>query len=307
MCINIFNSDSIIEPPAGYEELWFLGDNFMATTFRESVIKEDDTNMFVKTFFEVFPYCGSRYASMDTNMLSRINNAFASAVNKAERLPKYVVVVLDNGLIDYLGYSEFGIAGLLGEWIEYLANNLADMVKVKKEKLPKKAIKYEYPLFYWVAAPFHCWFADNTARAKFNNTLEATLKLYHNMRVVKLREVWDYDNNHLVSGAGRITSYGKSKYWFSVDASLKFNILKHEQFLCREQHSMYVTEKVFPLKVAGENGNEDEIQQFFKKRNKARNGRDRFRWVRGQPMDPSHNQKLPAPKPVVKAKRHIVF
>ena len=88
------------------------------------------------------------------------------------------------------------------------------------------------------------------------------------MRVVKLREAWDYDNNHLVSGAGRITSYGKSKYWFSVDASLKFNILKHEQFLRREQHSMYVTEKEVHL-AAGDNGNEDEVRQFFKKRNKA--------------------------------------
>ena len=91
-------------------------------------------------------------------MLSRINNAFASAVNKAERLPKYVVVILENDLIEFLGYSEFGVAGLLGEWIEYLAKNLAEMVKVKKEKLPKKAVKYKYPLFYWVAAPFHCWF-----------------------------------------------------------------------------------------------------------------------------------------------------
>ena len=94
--------------------------------------------------------------------------------------------------------------------------------------------RFEYPQFYWVQVPLHKMFPDNEAQRKFNITLEVTMKNMTGMCTVKIKEVWSPDNNHLVLRNGTLTTFGVAKYWSAVDAALKFNMLKHEQFLRKE-------------------------------------------------------------------------
>ena len=180
----------------------------MAKLFREGVTGCD--HLFINKNFEVKPYCGSRFASNNTNILSRIENSFARALMENKKLPKYVVVVLDNDLIEYLEYKEFGISGMYEHWLEYLAKNISKMIEDRKAALPLSAIRYEYPLVYWMALPHHKMFEDNAPRHKFNQTLESLMKVYSNMRVAKIKEVWNYENNHLTTATGRLISYGQT-------------------------------------------------------------------------------------------------
>ena len=211
----------------GYEELWFLGDNFMAKSYTDHVTRSDYP-LYVTSSFEVSAFGGSRFTCTNTNMLSRIENALIQALNKKgqEKPPRYIVVVLDDDLIDFLGSAEFGISTILGEWIHYLARSLNSAIEDWKKALPVKALEENYPMIYWATSPHHKHFINNTQHTEFNNSLESVLKLYNNMRTIKMKEIWDYENPHLVAvGTGRITAYGLSRYWMSINAAIKYNVV----------------------------------------------------------------------------------
>ena len=54
------------------------------------------------------------------------------------------------------------------------------------------------------------------------------------MRVLKLRDYWDKNDDNLVMN-NRFTKQGLSAYWKSLDASFKFNLKKREDFIIRHQ------------------------------------------------------------------------
>ena len=55
-------------------------------------------------------------------------------------------------------------------------------------------------MIYWVVAPHNKNFYDNSVRTKFNNCLDSVIKLFPGqMRVVEIKEIWEFKNNHLVA------------------------------------------------------------------------------------------------------------
>ena len=70
-----------------YDDLWILGDNFIAKTYREGVSLADRKDLFIKTYFNIHPYNQSKYTSSNRNILSRIENSFIDGLNKNDKLP----------------------------------------------------------------------------------------------------------------------------------------------------------------------------------------------------------------------------
>ena len=136
VCISIFGIVNkfmfslflISDQVPGYFEMWITGDNFMAKSYREHFKKAGD-DFFMKRNFEIFPQCNSRYSSNNTNLLSRLQITLANAINDRIKLPKYIVIVLDNDLIEFLNYCGFGVASIYGEWIEHLVERFNDLFK----------------------------------------------------------------------------------------------------------------------------------------------------------------------------------
>ena len=50
-------------------------------------------------------------------MTVRIQNAIALGLNRHQKLPKYMVVLLDADIIEKMKYSAAGIASLYGKWL----------------------------------------------------------------------------------------------------------------------------------------------------------------------------------------------
>ena len=73
--------------------------------------------------------------------------------------------------------------------IKYLVTAISSTCDEMIKLLPKKARRDEYPCIYWTAAPHHKNFDNNSLRTKFNNCLESVVKLYSNMRVIKMKEI----------------------------------------------------------------------------------------------------------------------
>ena len=92
----------------GLRKLWMLGDNFIAETYKK-FFKKASNDFFMKEQFEVMPFCSSKFSDRNTNMLSRILNSLITALNSKSQLPDYLLVILDNDLIKYLGCKKFGV------------------------------------------------------------------------------------------------------------------------------------------------------------------------------------------------------
>ena len=214
--------------------MWILGDNFVAETFRPH-FKLASYNSFLKENFNLSVYCSSKYTDKNTNTLSRLQNTIIAAMNKEVILPEYIVMVMSTDLIDYLGYIGYGVSSMYGIMLEWLVKSFDDAIQQRIKDLPKKSKWDNGTTVYWAEIPVHADMQHNErlAYVKFNNCLQSIVKLYNYMRIVKLKEHWQYDNNRLFSN-GRMTTQGKTTYWKAIDAAVKFNYNKRKIYLAKE-------------------------------------------------------------------------
>ena len=165
--------------------------------------------------------------------MSRIQISLADGINKSKILPEHVLIMLDGDLIEYLDFCGIGFSVMMGTSLEWLCNEINGMILDRKKQLKPNAKCDESPCIYWVELPRHKNFeAENSARIKFNLCLASLVKKYSNMRIIKMKEHWVYDNPNLVIN-NKITVDGLACYWKSVDAAVKFNCQKHQLFLAK--------------------------------------------------------------------------
>ena len=172
----------IADTPQGLESVWFLGDNFVAKSYRKHV-KNSNHGFYCKGAFEVGAHCNSRYSCTNTNILSHIHSAFATALNKADYLPTYVVVVLDTDLLEALDFKSTSFSELVGPWLEWLAGQFLQLLQQKKNFLPNKCLRPIDTLFYWSVTPQHRHFdkLENGMRDRFNACLNSMVANRDNM------------------------------------------------------------------------------------------------------------------------------
>ena len=226
-------------------------------------------------------------------MISRIRNSFAKALNDRVRLPRFIVIILNRDLIDYLNYDNYGLSGMVGPWIEWLAAEFNKLINDQKNCLPKKAVREDYPQLYWCNNPCHMDFIDNNPRIKLDAVMESVMNLYSNMRVIKLKECWRPNDSKLVTN-NRCTSFGLTTHWKAIDAATRFNVKKHEDFITtRNYFRLKGRDKPKPKKrplsqedlTADGNKQRDLVPGIFNRFNqeqKSGSGRpkqfDRFHW-----------------------------
>ena len=249
----------LTEDVSGYEQLWFIGDTFVATTYREHFKKEREYNFFCKENFEVSAYCRSRQSEKDQNIIRRIKNSLIGGLNKHWKLPKYIVVVLETDLIEFVDYTNFGISTLYGDLLEGIVKGFIDIINTRKTQLPKKAVKDDYPFIYWVSLPKHKNLDQNT-RTKFNLTLESIVKLYPNMRIAQIKDNWDIKNENLAQ-CNRLSGLGCNQYWKAIDSSMKFNINKRQRIMKKDSAGKDTNARKFDRR--------DKIPDFFNKYRKV--------------------------------------
>ena len=195
----------------------------MSKTYRPH-FKLVGNNFFTKTYFEVTAHCNSRFTMKNPNILSRLQNAIVTGLNKEKTLPKYIIIVLKADLIEYLHYADASISTMYGIWLEWLAKNFNEAIMNKKQLMPRKAVRDGEPFIYWALLPYHKNFegSSNICRSKFNNCMESIVNLYPNMRLLHLKQ-WDPSNTNLVVN-GRMTFYGFAEYWRALDSAVDYNV-----------------------------------------------------------------------------------
>ena len=198
----------------------------------------------------------------------------ASGINKNKTLPKFIVVILDDDLISHLDYCGAGVTEMFEKWISWLLRQFTELIKARKQQLPKKALVNYKLCMYWCNAPLHCGFtfAKNEIHKKYNTCLDLLCKDKQDVHVIKLKD-WSFDNKSYVVG-DKITETVMEAYWDAVDSAFEFNAHKCDVFTAKLMFNS------LPKSGVKENSSErrparaeDEIQQFFAK---CRN--DKYHW-----------------------------
>ena len=225
-----------------------------------------------------------------TSFKNRLRNSFIQGINDQGRLPRFIVIVLDDDLLEYLGYGGQGVSTLLGNCIEWLCKEFDNLIKLAKNAAPAKSVRADYPQMYWVAPPHHRNFMNNSARSKLINILETTFKLFKDNRIIRMKEVWEYNNPDMVNNNGQYTDFGWDTYWRSVDAAIKFNVKKRELFLANQTRSK--------MSKFGDNSSTKNTNENATKRKSSTNRDDMYRFFKKHKKEANPNKKTRSPSPV---------
>ena len=148
-----------------------------------------------------------------------------------------MLIVLDDDLIQYINEEKnTKLTMMLGTCIEWLVHQFLDLLVAWKEKLPKKARKYDdEPCVYWLQVPLHNGFDKeaNEARLKYNLCIESVAKTISEMRIIKFKNDWDKDDPSFVT-FDYFSHAGLSQYYRAIDAGFHFNKNKHELFKAKK-------------------------------------------------------------------------
>ena len=99
-----------------------------------------------------------------------------------------------------------------------------------------------------------------------------------------MKEIWSYDDNDIVDHKGRFTTLGLDRYWQSIDAAVKYNAVKREQFLSRK--GTYKNEKP-------QSNKKSDMNRFFRKYSKGNSHDEKRDDDTGESY--TKRRKLPAP------------
>ena len=294
----------------GLQNLWVINDNFVATTFR-NYLKNAKFTSYMKQEYEVTAFCSSRFSDSNTNLISRLQITFADAVNAKVRLPDYIIVILDDDIIQVQEYKLKDVSTLYGIWLEWLLKQFNELITGRLAQLPSKSKNAEHPFLYFLALPTHTGFDDETnyLHTKFNLTLESVVCMYKSMKMAKIKEVWHNDDSSLVVN-NRITDDGYTAYWQVIDTAVNFNILKRKQFLIREaadkikqdmashkgevgRKRVHDTHEHFhdSAKRRPLGHDREDMKRFFKRKNRE----DRYHWSKGSRSSQSTNNRFMLP------------
>ena len=237
---------------------------------------------FIADNFDTLAYTNNN-DNVVKSALGRMRNAMVIALNENNKLPKYVLVVMENDIIRCIKFNKPGLIDIYGAALHWLLNEYHEAIIARKGMLPPKAVKYMYPQVFIVALPQHKNFKENQNRYCFNQCIEELAKNYKEFKVLRMKRRWTYEDPNLVDVNGCIMEEGRLTYWAAIDEALQFwETGKKKSF----------SEQQFVRQILGDhkNCNSSRERQNYRSNTGGRGCDDKPDWNRGE-------RKLPRPPP----------
>ena len=199
-----------------------IGDEFMAKSFGQ--YSQDIYNVswkkgYMQTHYDVSGYCNGKL-KLNDNFLGRIYNAMVQGMKEQILLPRAVLFVFDDDILDAIDHYEMGLSNAIGRVMEWLANHLHHLISGYKDKLPSKARKFKYPHLLWCLIPKHSFYGHyNDYKDKYNGVVKKICGLFREMDFLTL-EQWNPTELDYFS-EGHINGNGLASYWNAVDSAFE--------------------------------------------------------------------------------------
>ena len=221
----------ISDDAGGYDELWILGDSFVqeSSSFLHRYMgigcnkPESPETSYIAQHLGVKLFANSANVSHMRSTLGRIRNIFTTALQpqNSDKLPKYILLVIENDLIRCVNFNKPGVSEIYGRILHWLASEIHEIIGTRRDALPQRAKKFGYPMVFWISLPYHQNFVNRVNRHKFNQAMDTVTALYPEMKSLHIRRIWSNVDTS-VSRIGLITTDGIKKYWRGMDKALQF-------------------------------------------------------------------------------------
>ena len=213
------------------KDIWILGDSFLRDTFRTLQAlgesrKERNDRKDKRT--ENIPYIISQYNVVPLmlnfsafSLLARLINNMIEGLNATNRMPRILLVILDQAIVREINFFEYGISKVLAKVLTHLIKQIQKAIERRKDIMceikPGSLNRGEPKIIY--LAMFDCPNPGKyiSLHAKFNAILEEILAGQRNRYFLNItdsmgRNCFDRYNN--------ITSTGQINMWMEIDFQL---------------------------------------------------------------------------------------
>ena len=220
--------NSIAGRPLGIEKIWIIGDEFCANFAHVFMVNQNHKDSYIKTNYEVDMFYSRDFSNNDRkfnkNVIARIHNTIVSTMMRRATLPKLIVIPIENDIIKFCNYNDFGVSEMYGKVMDYLSSEIKKSIEHFKDKhMPTKAKRHSWPQIIWIMPTCHDNYPDNTLRRKFGAELGAVIHRKDGSIALKLKQVWNEKNPQLVNeDNGMITPTGVKLFWIALDRTVKF-------------------------------------------------------------------------------------
>ena len=154
----IFNLLYFTDHLRAYDSVWILGDVFMAHSYKQFFknARSPNGNLgYLSAHYDISSFFYSYDDNPQGNVLNRLVNLLIMAIGEETLLPKAIIIVLNDDIMDELNHYTTGITISIGKMIEWLMNQIHNIITRYKEKLPSKSRKFKYPTVLWTLIPLH--------------------------------------------------------------------------------------------------------------------------------------------------------
>ena len=91
---------------------------------------------------------GNDHRLASRSPLVRLQNALSSNLSRRGEIPKYIVVILEDDIINFLNYNDYGVTEMYGKLIDYLSKEFkATVNNFKTQYLPQKTRRSTWPFY----------------------------------------------------------------------------------------------------------------------------------------------------------------
>ena len=215
-------------------DVWLIGDAFLKEIFpilqglKTQKIMLKKPPPYIYEYFNTFGFITCNGTSQ-RNILARLLNALIEAFNRREKLPRYIVVILDKNLIEAAVQANFdyGITKMLSKWVNWFSNMIDRHVEIRKQELLNKrpgAVESD-PKIIWIkmldrphVQKPNPRFKVQSLKGKFNELIDDIVSAKRNNHFMSISSV-EY-LRHFTNG-GELNQMGALQYWKEFDYYFK--------------------------------------------------------------------------------------
>ena len=200
--------------------------------------------MFVKEIYQTFPslklqairlnrkipYCYEKF-NVETffynnsyglkSPVSHLLNSVINTINAQEFLPKYLIIIPDKDIVDFINYTQRGISQIIGTILDWLIKQIDQTMERKRllmwESNPG-SVEDEEPAIIWVKMLDRPSTKLHILHEKFNKIMEDIIRNKSNTYVIDPNEFLE---RNMFSRIGDLNLDGKVVNWRTMDNKIK--------------------------------------------------------------------------------------
>ena len=200
------------------------------TTFQNmkiQAIAERRSVPYLYEHFNIFPFNSSQL-QFQNNILTRLQNAAIEGFNRHDRLPRFIIIIIDRDILDSLGMYNFGARKIISRWMNWLENFIRKTILARLDQLMLKrpgAVASHPTKLIWVKMikrpkipSDNPQFQVLSLRNKMNLVIEEIVRDKRDNNYVNIISL---DPNRHFDREGNINQYGMLQFWRELDYNIK--------------------------------------------------------------------------------------